>query len=463
MSTEVTINDIGNETMNAVEKKSKSMNKVEKVLDNLVLIEGVVLKQCDKDYKGEYIVPDNVIAIEHHAFQDCEELTSIVIPASVTSIGALAFAGCSSLAHISVAADNPYYDSRDNCCAIIESASNKLVVGCKRTIIPEGIIRIGEWAFAGASELEELIIPPSVRIIESWAFSNCYDLKSLYLPDNLFYIGQCAFFECYSLEEISLPESLRIMGDGVFAYCESLEALTIPASVRHIKNRPFSVTESLQYIRVNEGNRFFDSRGNCNALIESATNKLIEGCSNTVLPNTIEEIGDGAFEFSDIYAVIIPESVKKIGKGVFSSCKELSHIVVSRNNPLYDSREDCNAIIDTANNYLLYGCKNTKIPESVTRIEDSAFYGCKDLISIDIPSSVHSVGEHSFAHCKKLEKVYIPDSVGYIHSSAFVGCNDLVLSIPHDCNYTEDEFSKCKKVIRRKKKSLNMQKMMDAS
>ena len=66
------------------------MNKVEKVLDNLVLIEGVVLKQCDKDYKGEYIVPDNVIAIEHHAFQDCEELTSIVIPASVTSIGALA-------------------------------------------------------------------------------------------------------------------------------------------------------------------------------------------------------------------------------------------------------------------------------------------------------------------------------------------------------------------------------------
>ena len=424
------------------------------VSDNLVSIEDGILKQCDKSFKGAYIIPSGVTAIEHHAFQDCEELISVFVPSSVVRIGKLAFAGCSRLETISVDRDNSIYDSRENCCAIIETASNKLIAGCQNTFVPDSVTRIGEWSFAGASNLEELILPNSVKIVESWAFSNCYDLKRIILSEALIYIGQCAFFECYSLEEIALPESLRIMGDGVFAYCESLESIIIPASVRHIKNRPFSVSESLQYIRVNEENRFFDSRGNCNALIETATNKLVEGCSNTVLPNTIEEIGDGAFEFSDIYAVFIPETVKKIGKGVFSSCKELSHIVVSKNNPLYDSRKDCNAIIDTAKNYLLYGCKNTKIPESITRIEDGAFYGCKDMVSIEIPSSVNSIGEHSFAHCKNLGKVYIPDSVGYIHPSAFCGSNNVVLSIPHDCNFTEDDFSKCKKVIRRKKKSV---------
>ena len=422
--------------------------------ENMIVFEDGILMKCDKSFKGSYVIPDGVTAIEHHAFQDCEELISIFVPSSVSRIGKLAFAGCSKLESISVDRENSNYDSRENCCAIIETVSNKLIAGCQNTFIPDSVTRIGEWAFAGASELEELIIPSSVKIIESWAFSSCYELKSIILPDTLVFIGQCAFFECYSLEGIALPESLRIIGNGVFAYCESLESITIPASVRHIKNRPFSVSESLQYIIVDEGNRFFDSRGNCNALIETATNKLIEGCANTILPNTIEEIGDGAFEFSDINAVIIPETVKRIGKGVFSSCKELSHIVVSRNNPIYDSREDCNAIIDTAKNHLLYGCKNTRIPESVTRIEDGAFYGCIDLVSIKVPASVRSIGEHSFAHCKNLGKVYIPDSVGYIHPSAFCGCNDVVLSIPYDCNFVEDDFSKCKRVIRRKNKSV---------
>ena len=420
-----------------------------------ILIENGVLKQCDKSFKGDYVIPDGVIAIEHHAFQDCEELTSIFVPSSVVRIGKLAFAGCSGLEFISVDKDNLNYDSRENCNAIIETVSNKLIAGCQNTFVPDSVMRIGEWAFAGASELEELILPPSVKIIESWAFSSCFELKSIILPETLVSIGQGAFYECYSLEKIILPESLQIIGDGIFAYCENLQSIIIPASVRHIKNRPFSVSESLQYIMVNEENRFFDSRGKCNALIETATNKLIEGCANTILPNTIEEIGDGAFEFSGIYAVIIPETVRRIGKGVFCSCKELSHIVVSRNNPLYDSRDDCNAIIDTTKNYLLYGCKNTRIPESVIRIEDEAFYGCVDLVSIKIPDSVRSIGEHSFAHCKKLRKVYIPDSVGYIHPSTFCGCNNLELSISYDCFFTEDDFCKCMRVIRRKKKSVN--------
>jgi hypothetical protein len=419
-----------------------------------IVIEDGVLKQFDKAYEGEYVVPFGVTSIQHHAFIECEKLTGISIPASVESIGELAFSGCSRLMKITVDKDNPVYDSRENCCAIIETVSDTLVVGCYNTKVPEGIKRIGENAFDGACFLEDIIIPDSVRVIDEWAFFKCYDLKYIYLPDSLEIIGDAAFYECESLEEIHLPESLKRLGNGAFCLCVGLKRIHIPASVRLVMgaDRLLAGCESVQHISVDADNRYYDSRENCNAIIESANNRLIEGCENTLIPNTVVSIANKAFSSSDIMAVIIPESVRHIGKNIFDSCEVLAHIVVSRSNPVYDSREDCNAIIHSASNTLICGCKNTVIPNGVSVIDECAFFGCRGLTTINIPNSVHTIKEYAFAHCKNLTKIEIPDSVTSINANAFHGCDKLVISIPSDSKYDIGHFSGVKKVVKRKAK-----------
>lgn len=150
-----------------------------------IVIENGILKQFDKAYDGDYAIPSCVRVIQHHAFIECEFLTGITIPASVESIGELAFSGCIRLNRISVAKDNPVFDSLENCHAIIETASNTLLVGCENTRIPDSVTRIGENAFDGAYFMEEIIIPESVKVIDNWAFASCCNLKYLHLPESL--------------------------------------------------------------------------------------------------------------------------------------------------------------------------------------------------------------------------------------------------------------------------------------
>ena len=241
--------------------------------NDIVIVDGV-LKQFDNSFEGVYEIPSTVTAIEHHAFIDCEDLTGIVIPASVESIGELAFNGCGNLEKIYVDKANPVYDSRENCCAIIETASNKLIQGCANTRIPDTVKCIGEYAFDSSWSLNTIIIPDSVKVIEDWAFSNCYELKYIYLPESVVRIGMAAFYECESLQEITLPDSLKVLGDGAFCRCVSLNSIHFPASVAFVKgvDRLLSGCDSLKSISIDSDNRFFDSRGGCNAIIAKLCN-----------------------------------------------------------------------------------------------------------------------------------------------------------------------------------------------
>lgn len=224
------------------------------------------------------ILPDDLIVIGEIAFRECKSLTSITIPDGVTKIGAGAFAltalksitipasvtdigfkgsgglgdvalgvfsGCSELTEIIVDIDNPVYDSRNNCNAIIETSTNSLISGCITTVIPDGVEYIGGYAFDNLEELESIDIPSSVTKIGQYAFFNCRNLKSIVLPENLTYIGSRSFGQCHSLKNVTLPDGMETIGSRAFYYCDSLESITIPASVTIVEGSAFLACSSL--------------------------------------------------------------------------------------------------------------------------------------------------------------------------------------------------------------------------
>ena len=346
------------------------------------------------------IIPEGVENINDRAFWCCRKLTEIHIPASVTHIGESVFSGCNSLESIIVNAENTKYDSRNNCNAIIETETNTLVSGCKNTVIPEEITKIGNGAFSGMG----------------------MTATSVDLPGGLTHIGNDAFRGWEELESLTIPEGVTHIGESAFFMCNAISSIHIPASVTNIGYRAFNFMLSLNSITVDEENEVFDSRNNCNAIIETETNTLLQGCAITVIPENVTTIGDFAFFWStNLKNVRIPAGVTSIGNDVYGWCSGIESIVVDSKNTVFDSRDNCNAIIETATNKLVYGCITTTIPTTVKCIGESAFYG-KDMESLTIPGNVESLEFEAFASCQKLKKVTICEGVKSIGERAFNAC-----------------------------------------
>ena len=392
-------------------------------------------------------IPSSVTSIEGEAFKYCSGLTSITIPSSVTNIEHYAFEGCSGLTGIKVEEGNPVYDSRENCNAIIETESDTLIVGCKNTIIPSGVTSIGNGAFSGCSGLTSITIPSSVTSIGRFGFVGCSGLTSIIIPPSVTSIGESAFTECSGLTSITISEGVDSIEGYVFTECSGLKNITIPSSVTSIGEYAFIDCSGLTSLKVEEGNPKYNSRENCNAIIETESNTLIVGCKNTIIPSGVIGIGNGAFwgcsgltsiiipssvtnighhaftECSGLTSIIIPKSVTSIG-GAFKGCSGLISLKVEEGNPVYDSRENCNAIIETESDTLIVGCKNTIIPSGVTSIWYGAFSGCSGLTSLTIPSSVASIGNYAFSDCRGLTSITIPSSVTNIETGAFKDCSE---------------------------------------
>ena len=317
------------------------------------------------------IIPNSVTSIGAKAFNNCGYLTSVTIGSSVSNIGEEAFSICTELAEIIVENGNTTYDSRENCNAIIETATGKLISGCKNTIIPNSVTEIGYSAFGGCFGLTSISIPNSVGLIGNQAFSNCVNLKNVTIGNSVYRIDANAFENCSSLTHISIPNSVWSIETMAFRECESLTSVTIGNSVHNIEDSAFR---------------------NCTKLT----------------------------------SITIPNSVSRIGEWVFDGCNALTSIVVESDNTHYDSRENCNAIIETATNTLISGCKNSTIPNSVTSIGDTAFANCYGLTNISIHNSVTSIGWKSFYGCSNLMSVSLGNAVNNIDYGAFEGCNSLV-------------------------------------
>ena len=208
------------------------------------------------------------------------------------------------------------------------------------------------------------------------------------------WVSANALSGCTGLTSVTIPGSVTEIGDGAFRGCTGLTSIEIPSSVTSIGGNVFKGCTMLANITVSNYNKVYDSRENCNAIIETATNTLVAGCKNTTIPSNVISIGSNAF--CSLTSITIPKYITSIGSGAFSGCPNLTNISVENGNTVYDSRDNCNAIIKTATNTLVVGCKNTVIPNSITSIGRNAFDGCTELTSIEIPNSVTSIGIYAF-------------------------------------------------------------------
>lgn len=332
-------------------------------------------------------------------------------------------------------------------------------------IIPDGVTNIGSNAFKNCTSLQNIVIPNSVISIESCAFYGCTDLTSITIPDSVVSIGFSAFTGCSGLTSVTIGNGVKKIGDGAFSCCSGLTSVAIPDSVTTIGEGVFGSCSGLSHIVVNSNNKYYDSRGNCNAIIETKTNILMTGCKDTIIPDDITAIGNSAFlGQTSLISIIIPDRVTKIGDYAFQGCKSLKNIIIPDNVVLigedafngtlwYDLQPDVIYI-----NNILYEIKvdfqeeTLYIKEGTKRISPYAFIGCKSLRSISFPKSLTHIGYGAFACCQSLHNIEIPCGIISISDGTidlygtFQECESLQnISIPNSVATIGDQtFSGCK-------------------
>lgn len=366
-------------------------------------------------------IPNSVTFICGSAFSECKSLTSLNIPESVTLIGDNAFYNCTGLTSISIPSS-------------VRSIGYQAFYGCTgltSLVMQEGITFIDEWAFRDCNNLSDISFPNSLTTIGSHAFDNTQWIKRQY-NEGVVYAGRVAYSSnsSYCNKDLILNEGTKGIAASAFQNNYVIQSITIPKSVVSIGNNAF-ISSGLKSIIVEEGNPVFDSRENCNAIIETATNTLIYGCINTIIPTSIKTIGRNAFTENAPNSITIPEGVTHIESDAFSNCS-LSKITFPEsliyigqgafyNTPWNNNQPDGLVYAGP----ILYHYKgempeNTSITikEGTKSICGSAFCNYKNLVSISIPEGLESIGNSAFLNCTNLNNINFPASLKYIDSGA---------------------------------------------
>ena len=290
-------------------------------------------------YTGDVTIPASVTnsgttysvkSVGYWAFSGCSGLTSITIPNSVTSIDVYAFSGCSGLTSIQVETGNTTYDSRDNCNAIIETATNTLIAGCQNTTIPNSVTSIEAEAFFGCTNMTSITIPNSVTSIGSSAFEGCSGLTSFTIPNVLTTISPATFRDCRGLTSIIIPESVTSISWGAFTDCSSLADITFPSNLSYID---FSADDS-EFVF--DGTAWYDNQPDGMVYAGNVAYRYkgsMPANTNITLRDGTLGIGAGAFDnytvssTVNLSSITIPASVTTIGDYAFYGCSGLTSVV----------------------------------------------------------------------------------------------------------------------------------------
>ena len=406
--------------------------------------------------------------LNRYEFQNCNSLERITVPRSVNLIQPSIFQGCNSLRHITVDPDNPTFDSRDNCNAIIETATNKLVAGCKSTIIPEGVTAIGEGALENLP-MSTLTLPTTLQTIESYGIHLIDGLESLTvnavtpptITEHFLYgtprtipvivpVESLAAYYNYNNTGQPWGGFTNIIADGNISFVDPAVKAICVTQWDTDSDGELSYAEAAAVTTLNpsglfNGNVFFNNTEitSFNELeyftgLTSINDYAFYGCNNltsVTLPHRVTSIGNSAFyNCSGLTSVTIGNSVTSIGDSAFNHCTSLTSVTIGNS-------------VTSIGSYAFGSCSgltSVTIPDSVTSIGSTAFYNCSGLTSVTIGNSVTSIDSFAFEGCSSLTSVTIPASVTSIGSNPFAYCDLLesitvdpgntVYSSPNGCN-----------------------------
>lgn len=355
-----------------------------------------------------------ITSIGKYAFGYCNSIVNVQIPSSITKIGNIAFNDCEKLENILVDKQNEYY------CDI-----NGILFSKDKTKLIQ---------YAIGKEQTSYVIPNSVTNIIDEAFEWCNYLKSITIGNSVKKIGDNAFAYCLKLKAIKMSDSVTSIGDNAFYYCENLKNITIPAKVQVIGDDTFTYCYGLENIYVNIDNTFYsDING---VLLSKDKSRLIQYPIGNVrtsynIPNSIKDVGNGAFNESKLENITIPDSVKDVGYATFLSCRFLQNITVDSQNKYLC---DIDGVLFTKDKtgLIQYAIGKDKtsyhIPNGVIYIDDLSFSSSK-LKYISIPYSVTEIFDRTFEYCE-FTISGLKDSTAQIYA----GNNDIPFVLKGDVN-----------------------------
>ena len=357
----------------------------------LATIDGVLFDKTEKKLisypcaftNTSYVIPQGIRIIGNDAFYDCDSLTSMTIPDSVTTIGEDAFYSCDSLTSIT---------------------------------IQDSVTTIRENPFTYCTNLTDIIVSPdhpTLATIDGVLFDKvekkllCYPCAlistSYFIPQGIRIIGDDAFYACNSLTSVTIPDSVTTIGDYAFFSCDSLASITIPGSVTSIGNSTFRHCDSL---------------------------------TSVTIPDSITIIGEYAFCSCDsLTSVTIPDSVTTIGDDAFNYCESLTNLTVFRSSYAEEwvlaHGYTCTYMKPTG---LSCGDLTYRIQEDGTAI----IIGCTtEATKLEVPAAIESapvtsIGAYAFENCTTLTAVTLPDSITSIADTAFYGCGSITFTVPRN-------------------------------
>ena len=441
------------------------------------------------------VLPEGLESIYDYAFDHCANLQSINIPNSVNYVGCDAFNNCSSLT-------TPLFN--DKLFAFMPASYSGAYV------MSNTIQTLCCGAFHGCHDVTSVTLPNGLTSIPSMAFCDCFSLSSLVIPDGVTSIGSSAFTGCSSLSSIAIPANLQNMGENVFGGCTSLKHITWNARDAQLSWIFYDPSYSEQFVleQMSWYHPFYDIRKqiqtftlgdsvrviprylcyemeNITSLsfgceVDSIELHAFDGCKRiaSVVWNAREckdpviytasplypfrnnitsmTLGDSVQHIpaylchgmSRIKHLHIPKNVSSIGDYAFRYMSALDSISVDTLNVIFDSRNHCNALIETSSKNLMLGCCKTRIPDDVRSIGDGAFRnvrglrtivyigteafnGCLDLDTIVLPSTLNALSDYVFQDCSNLDTLALPETLEFIGIRALSNCSGLTnLTLP---------------------------------